>query len=182
MTMPANPPSSEKPRKQARQLNGWALAALLLALVILASGAIIVVNLNRSPGIEITTVPAKGIEGKIYVSGAVNNPGLYPVFAGDTLQSIIQAAGGLKDGADAADIKLSVAQSNNETAVQKVDLNRAEAWLLEALPGVGEVKAQAVIQYRRQHGYFHDVQELLNVPGFSEGVFTRVKDLITVGE
>jgi len=158
------------------------MAVFLLALIIIAGGIVIFIDTGRSPGIEISVSPAKIIEGKIYISGEVNNPGLYPVFAGDTLGDIVRAAGGLKNGADASMIELSVAPPDDKGTPQKINLNRAEVWLLEALPGVGETKAKAIIDYRAQHGFFHDTEELLSVPGFSDTIYDRVKDFITVYE
>jgi competence protein ComEA len=166
--------------KKSSFFNGWSLAVILLALIIIAGGIFIMVRAGANPGIEITLTPVKDIEGRININGEVRNPGLYPVFAGDTLEDIIRAAGGFSDGADAGMIELTVAEP--ETSSQKIDLNRAEAWLLEAVPGVGEVKAQAVIDYRQAHGYFHSIEELLNVPGFSETVLSKITGLVTVHE
>jgi comEA protein len=69
-----------------------------------------------------------------------------------------------------------------ETEPQKIDINRAEAWLLEALPGIGPSKAQAIIDYRQQNGGFSDISELLNVSGIGQDIYQKIKDLITVGE
>jgi competence protein ComEA len=65
---------------------------------------------------------------------------------------------------------------------QKIDINRAEAWLLEALPGIGETKAQAIIDYRRQHGDFSDITEITNVEGIGLSLYEQIKDLITIGD
>jgi competence ComEA-like helix-hairpin-helix protein len=65
---------------------------------------------------------------------------------------------------------------------QKIDINRAEAWLLEALPGIGPVKAQAIIDYRQQNGGFSDISEILHVPGIGKTIYEKIKDLITVGD
>jgi competence ComEA-like helix-hairpin-helix protein len=65
---------------------------------------------------------------------------------------------------------------------QKIDINRAEAWLLEALPGIGPTKAQAIIDYRQQNGYFSDISEILNVEGIGQDIYEQIKDLITVGD
>ncbi len=173
-------PDGEEMMKTGRFFNGWSLAVILLVPVIIAGGIAIFISLHNSPGVEIVLTPPRTVEGKIYVSGEVNNPGLYPVFAGDSFEDIVRAAGGVKGGADLSLIELSIAPTNNGETPQKININRAEAWLLEALPGIGEVKARAVIAYREQHSFFNDIQEILNVPGFSEVVFNQVKDFITV--
>ena len=65
---------------------------------------------------------------------------------------------------------------------QKIDINRAEAWLLEALPGIGPSKAQAIIDYRQQNGGFSDITEILEVEGIGQDYLRQIKDLITVGD
>jgi competence protein ComEA len=160
--------------------SGWSLAVFLLALIIIAGGIFIYLKTHDNPGVEISRTPEKTPAGQIYISGCVNNPGIYPLYAGDTLQELINAAGGLKDEADTGTVTLSVGLSDSEKAAQKIDLNKAESWLLEAVPGIGKTKAGAIIAYREEHGYFHDVNELLNVPGFGETLIGQITDFLTV--
>ncbi|MBI2849424.1 MAG: helix-hairpin-helix domain-containing protein, partial [Chloroflexi bacterium] len=65
---------------------------------------------------------------------------------------------------------------------QKVDINRAEAWLLEALPGIGETLAKRIVDFRRKNGPFRSTEELLKVPGIGTSAYERIRGLITVGE
>jgi competence protein ComEA len=65
---------------------------------------------------------------------------------------------------------------------QKVDINRAEAWLLQALPGIGEVRARAIVDYRQQNGSFRNINELLEVEGIGMDTYEKIKPLITVAE
>jgi competence protein ComEA len=166
--------------KSERPGGGWVLAAVLLAAVIVVSGVIIAVKLGDSRAIEITVTPEEPLQGRIYVGGGVNNPGYYPYRSDDSIDDVLAAAGGLAEGAEPGDIHLLVLPGGNSGTPQKVDLNRAEAWLLEALPGVGAARAQAIIDYRREHGAFRDIYELTRVPGFGEATFKTVRDLITV--
>lgn len=62
----------------------------------------------------------------------------------------------------------------------KLDLNTAGMEDLMTLPGVGEIKAQAIIDYRLQHGAFHSIEELMEVDGIGEGLFEEIKSRITV--
>jgi competence protein ComEA len=167
--------------KSGSFINGWTIVALLLVIVIIAGSVLIGLKYHGGQAIEITLAPEREITGAIYINGAVNNPGYYPIFAGDTLDDIVGAAGGLKTGASLDDVELSIGNADNGQA-QKIDINRAEAWLLEALPGVGTIKAQAIIDYRQQHGFFRDINELMNVPGFGDVSFNNIKDLITVND
>jgi competence protein ComEA len=112
----------------------------------------------------------------IAIEGAVTLPGVYPVKASDTLEDLLQAAGG-QTGANST-VRLVIGDTSK--APQKVNLNTAEAWLLMALPGVGESKAATIIEYRAAHGPFVNIMELTKVPGFGPALFDSLKDLVTV--
>lgn len=159
--------------------NGWVPAVILPVLVIIAGGILIYRDARGTPGVEISVVPEKPIVGKLYLGGGVENPGIYEIYPGDTIDDIVRAAGGLKNGVELNGVELIIPTGDTER-YQKVNINRAEAWLLEALPGIGEVKAQAIIAYRQQYGYFHDTREILNIPGFSNAIYNGIKDFITV--
>ena len=62
-----------------------------------------------------------------------------------------------------------------------VNINTASPSELEALPGVGPAKAKAIVAYRQQHGAFKSVEELKNVKGIGEGIFSKLKAEATVG-
>lgn len=63
---------------------------------------------------------------------------------------------------------------------EQVNLNTASKEKLMTLPGIGEAKAEAILQYRSEHGAFSSAEELLQISGIKEGVFSRIKDRITV--
>jgi comEA protein len=63
---------------------------------------------------------------------------------------------------------------------QKIDINRADVWLLQALPGIGETKAQAIVDYRIQNGLFRVAEDITKVPGIGASVFEKIKPFITV--
>ena len=62
-----------------------------------------------------------------------------------------------------------------------LNINTATAQQLQALPGIGAVKAQAIVDYREEHGPFRYVEELRNVRGIGESILESVMDHITVG-
>ena len=62
-----------------------------------------------------------------------------------------------------------------------VNINTATQTELMSLPGIGEVLAQRIIDYRTEHGDFHSVGELLNVSGIGEKKLEAIIDLITTG-
>ena len=62
----------------------------------------------------------------------------------------------------------------------KININAAALDELLNLPGIGETKARAIIQYREENGPFLELEDILNVPGIGEGIFNDLKGLITV--
>jgi competence protein ComEA len=120
--------------------------------------------------------------GTIYISGAVNSPGIYPLKAEDTLGDLIQAAGGLQMGADQSQVRLSIPEAGESALPQRIDINRAEAWLIQALPDIGPTTAQNIIDHRRQNGPFRSIDDLLKVKGIGLVTLGKIKDLITVSD
>lgn len=65
--------------------------------------------------------------------------------------------------------------------VRPLDLNRATASDLDALPGIGPVLAGRILEYRRRHGGFTRVEELLGVVGIGPRLMERLSRLVRVG-
>lgn len=66
-------------------------------------------------------------------------------------------------------------------AVAKVDLNSADAaTLARELNGIGEAKAQAIVEYRQANGAFGSVDELLEVKGIGEATLEKNRERLTV--
>ncbi len=59
-------------------------------------------------------------------------------------------------------------------------MNTATATELEALPGIGEVISQAIVDYRTQNGPFSSVENLLDVSGIGDATLENIRDLVTV--
>lgn len=79
---------------------------------------------------------------------------------------------------DACISKEVLEQSSEEEA--KVSLNQATLEQLMTLPGIGESKALAIINYREEHGGFTEIEEIMQVSGIGESVFEKIKDSITL--
>lgn len=62
----------------------------------------------------------------------------------------------------------------------KININTADAELLDTLPNIGPTRAQAIIEYRKRNGGFITVEEIMNVDGIGEGIFSDIADLICV--
>lgn len=116
------------------------------------------------------------------------NPGVYKLQQGDLLADAVEAAGGFTLEADSGAINLAAPLRDGEQVhvyrvgeiPQKININTAEAWLLQALPGIGETLAQRVVDYRTANGPFFSIEGLKNVEGIGSSVFEKLKDKITV--
>src|SRR4030042_962961 len=137
----------------------WLLVIGFLLVSLIAGGIVLAVKQNSHKPVEISLSQAAPLqyEGEIYIGGAVANPGLYPLRQDDTIESLVQAAGLIPD-ADTGKIKIYVPKTGEVSPPQRIDLNRADAWLLDALPGIGPGRAQAIIDYRKQNGPLHRTQ------------------------
>ena len=65
---------------------------------------------------------------------------------------------------------------------QTVDINSAPAEELRLLPGIGEVLAQAIVDYRQMNGPFESPEALMEVPGIGKGRFDGLKEKIAIGD
>ena len=80
----------------------------------------------------------------------------------------------------------SIAQANRQATPQpkpkgKLNLNTATAPQLEELPGIGEVLAARIVDYRSANGPFQTVEDIMGVPGIKDAVYEQIRDLVTVG-
>lgn len=71
-------------------------------------------------------------------------------------------------------------QAYTETSKKKIDINTASVTELQKLPRVGEKVAQRIIDFRKQHGDFKKIEEIMKVKGIGERTFKLIKDLIEV--
>lgn len=72
------------------------------------------------------------------------------------------------------------ADSGEPGSQEKINLNTAGREELMTLPGIGEAKADAIIQYRTEYGGFERIEEIQNISGIKSAVFSKIKDYITV--
>lgn len=159
----------------------WPLIVLLLFTALVISGIILFIKQTAAQTIEITIrqTPAIPCTGEVCISGAVSNPGYFPIKPTDTMETIIQAANPTTD-ANLGTIKVHIESTRDTPSPQKISLNRADVWLLSLLSGIGQGKAQAIVAYRTKNGYFKHIDDVLKVEGIGSGTFDKIKDYITV--
>ena len=168
---------------EARLNRYWAIAIIFLIAAIIVSSFVAWSRYRPTPPIEISLPPEQEISGNISISGAVTNPGIYQFSGGDTISSLIQAAGGVTANGKSDNLELTIPQVAGAMGTpQKININRAEAWLLEALPGIGPTKSKAIIDYRQKNGFFRSVDELIKVEGISSTLLEQIKPFITVAD
>jgi len=156
---------------------------VFLVIAVIAGGVMLAVKQSEHRPVEITLVQTTSLGqiGEVYIAGAVANPGIYPLQEDDTIETLLLDAG-VEDDAGFNCVKIYIPQQGDKESPQKIDLNQAETWLLEALPGIGEVRAQAIVDYRDENGPFKRIEDLLKVNGIGQGTFDKIKDHITVSD
>jgi competence protein ComEA len=135
----------------------------------------------------------------VHVVGAVRRPGLYRLRDGDRVADAVRRAGGSTRRADLAGVNLAAPVADGSQIVvprravagvpaaagpavgppAKVSLASATLEQLDALPGVGPVTAQKILDYRQQHGAFRSVDDLDAVPGIGPARVEQLRDLVT---
>lgn len=71
-------------------------------------------------------------------------------------------------------------EEKEEAGNHKVNINSASESVLMTLPGIGQTKARAIVEYRLEHGDFQSIRELTFVPGIKEGIYQKLEEYITV--
>ncbi len=157
----------------------------------------------RAPAAEAVPVEAVQVEEApparltVHVVGAVRRPGLYRLQEGSRVADAVGRAGGATRRADLAGLNLAAPVADGLQVVVPrrgagtaagaagaaasggpVHLNTATLEQLDALPGVGPVTAQKIVQYREQHGGFASVDDLDAVPGIGPARLETLRELV----
>jgi competence protein ComEA len=135
---------------------------------------------------------------KVHVKGAVNQPGVYQLPSDSRVIDAIEAAGGAKvdanvqqlnlasvvdDGAEVVVPSKNAGQEGSTASAQadgKVNVNSASAEALDKLPGIGSIRAKAIVDFRTEHGTFNSVDDLRNVPGIGPKLLDEIRDHVKV--
>ena len=184
-----------------------ALVVICLAGVLLTLGRGSGVTIERSDGGEAAAgQEADASEGSeaaeteapvlvVHVDGCVASPGVYELAGPDLrVNDAVEAAGGLLPEADTSQMNLAAGLSDGQkvlvpsraeegaaaAAPGGVNINLATADQLQALSGVGEATARAIVEDREAHGPFSSVEDLMRVSGIGQKKFDKLKGQICV--
>jgi len=139
----------------------------------------------------------------VYISGAVNKPGVFKLFNNARVIDLVTMAGGLAPEADVSKINMAqlvkdgmhinvvarpvmlgggdiLVNAGKAKASNKININTADKSDLDALPGVGPSLAERIMEYRQANGTFSDINELKKVQGIGPSKFEKMKDKITL--
>jgi len=163
---------------------------------LVAGIAILLSDRLRHPArLEIKADPRAAVDIRVYVGGAVQNPGVYAVEDGERWIDALTKAGGAAPDADLTAINLArraldedqivvprLSQAAVAGASQKplININTAGEADLVSLRGIGEVRAKSIVQSRTQDGLFSSVDDLVTRNLVPESVLKEIAPLITV--
>lgn len=133
----------------------------------------------------------------VYVCGAVKTPGIVEVSENGRVNEALEKAGGFDEDADEDYVNLAAILQdgekiyfpyNGEVTMQSVsteenslvDINSANCEELMRIPGIGESRAKAIIEYREKNGNFTAVEDVMKVNGVKNGLFQKMKDYIKI--
>jgi len=129
----------------------------------------------------------------VHVAGAVRRPGLYRLAEGKRVADAVARAGGATAPADTAAINLAAPLADGMQVLVprrgpavggkqpggRVSLGSATLAELDALPGVGPVTAQKILDFRTQHGGFRSVDDLDAIPGIGPARIEQLRDVVS---
>jgi competence protein ComEA len=178
------------------------LAALVVAAVI----ALVVERRDdgRPLAITVSGTPTQAGPMMAYITGAVAQPGVYEIADGDRVIDLLNRAGGAAAEAnllavnlaqrihdedrvivpragEAASAATPVSQVAGVAVGSPIDINSASAQELDALPGIGEVYSQRIVDSRTNAGLFVTTDDLITRQLVPRATYDKIRDLITVG-
>lgn len=141
----------------------------------------------------------------VYITGEVLHPGVYQLVEDARIYELLMEAGGYTPEADEfacnlagkvsdgmqihipnkvdSEEKREIIIGDTDTTGEvnvKVNLNEASISRLMDIPGIGTVKAEAIITYREKHGAFQSIEDIMQVEGIKNGTYEKIKDYIDI--
>lgn len=139
----------------------------------------------------------------VEIKGEVKNPDVYEIEEGSIIKDLIDKAGGLTEKANIEKINRAKKVNDNELIIitndsnidevsgsnfvntteeesGKININTSDLSKLKEIPGVGDVKAKSIIDYREKNGGFKSIEDIKNIDGIGDKTFEKIKDSITI--
>lgn len=136
----------------------------------------------------------------VEIKGEVLKPDVYELNEGSIVKDLIEMAGGLTEDGDTSNINRAKKLQNHELIIvlnkndennnvtvfnenssysnNLININSADINELKKITGIGDVKAQSIINYREKNGGFKSIDEIKNVDGIGEKTFEKIKEEI----
>jgi competence protein ComEA len=187
-------------RRRALALAALAAVGLLLGVRHLSAAETPSALPGLAPGVPAVPVAPAPKLLVVHVVGAVRRPGLYRLAEGSRTADAVRRAGGSTRRADLSLINLAAPLADGlqvvvprrqpggaagaagaaaaSAASGPVHLNTATLEQLDALPGVGPVTAQKIVDYRTENGAFTSVDDLDAVPGIGPARLANLRELV----
>ena len=144
----------------------------------------------------------------VHIDGYINNPGVYEIKENDRIKTLIDKAGGFKEGYSIKNINLAAKLSDGDkiyipnreeekqiettevkgnntgtvkiTKNSKININKASISELKQITGIGESTANKIIDYRDNVGKFKKIEDIKEVKGIGDSKYESIKDKITI--
>ena len=170
---------------------------------------VMVTNAVHTTRVEVESTTMMPQNCYVDIKGEVLRPGVYEFSCESRIQEVIKKAGGFTEEADEIKInlaqkitdqmqiivpKLNASQDGgvigeDSKTNQKspssskqgiVNINTATLEELQTLKGIGKKKAEAILQYRKEHGAFHSKEDLLQVKGIGKKALEAIESQVSV--
>lgn len=153
------------------------LLTVFLCFIILSSSKFNIIDINQYSKSSI----------RVTVHGAVLKEGVISLEPYTTIQELLSKAG-LSENADISSLNLetilhdkdvlTIPTKSSDSSVNLISINTSDLNGLLQIPKIGKKTAQAIIDYRNQHGLFQTLEDLMKVKGIGQAKFDFIKDKI----
>ena len=170
---------------------------------------VMVTNAVHTTRVEVESTTMMPQNCYVDIKGEILRPGVYEFSCESRIQEVIKKAGGFTEEADETKINLAqkitdqmqiivpklnasqdggVIEGDSKTNQKSpssskqgiVNVNTATLEELQTLKGIGKKKAEAILQYRKEHGAFHSKEDLLQVKGIGKKALEAIESQVSV--
>lgn len=196
-------------KKIIDMFNKYKMYLFCILVIVLSIVSVVMQSVDRKSSMQINSNEVKGKEGKIavYITGEVENPGVYYLEENSRLSQLLDICGGITENADIEQINLAKKlvdsdkitipekqekieqeeeldveekeDKENHSDNEKVNINVASKEELMELSGIGESTAEKIIEYRKVQRFL-EIEDIMNISGIGKAKYDKIKDNIVV--